>query len=110
MGYDLHVTRARNWTENTGFEISEGEWSDLVRSDPELESDVPLGANAALWKSENGEVRGWFDWYSGTVFTTNPDRDTLGKLLDLAQKLGARVQGDEGELYKTTDDWRSVVS
>ena len=37
-------------------------------------------------------------------------KSTLGKLLEMARQLKARVQGDEGELYKTTDDWRAMDS
>ncbi len=47
---------------------------------------------------------GWFDWADGCVSTKNPDRAILGKLLQLADKLGAVVQGDDGEVYMRCED------
>jgi hypothetical protein len=38
-------------------------------------------------------------WYRGEVYTKNPDDHTLNKLIHIAHKLGARVLGDDGELY-----------
>jgi hypothetical protein len=38
------------------------------------------------------------------VFTKDPDRATLAKMLRLAGRLGAKVQGDDGEFYETPED------
>ena len=48
---------------------------------------------------------GWFDWYQGSIFTTNPDQATVSKLLEFASHFGARVQGDGGELYQNAAEW-----
>lgn len=39
------------------------------------------------------------DWYEGNINTKQPDRALLGKMLDIAAKLGANVQGDDSEVY-----------
>ena len=45
-----------------------------------------------LW-SENGEL-----------WTKNPDDAALERMIALADALGARVRGDEGETYRSPDD------
>jgi hypothetical protein len=105
MGYDLHITRAERWNEPMGEEITASEWSGLVAQDPELVTDEENGPYAAVWEDPEGNVRGWFDWYGGAVFTTNPDQDIVRKLLELAAQLNARVQGDDGEFYEKGEDW-----
>jgi hypothetical protein len=41
----------------------------------------------------------WFDYQEGTVVVKNPDDEILGKMRRIAAALGAKVLGDEGELY-----------
>lgn len=41
----------------------------------------------------------WFNFDRGDVVVKNPDAEILAKMWAIAQKLGARVQGDDGELY-----------
>jgi hypothetical protein len=39
-------------------------------------------------------------WHSqGNVVAKNPDDEILRKMLELAARLSAQVQGDKGELY-----------
>lgn len=40
----------------------------------------------------------------GEAWVANPDRDAIGVLIDLADKLGGRVRGDEFETYRTPDE------
>lgn len=101
MGYDLHITRAEVWTETQGSEIPAEEWLSYVEGDEELTLDPPNGAYSVIWKGE-GEL--WFDWYEGNVYTTNPDRIALEKMLSIAKALNAKVQGDNGEVYNTVED------
>ncbi|HEX8235818.1 MAG TPA: hypothetical protein VF600_07660 [Abditibacteriaceae bacterium] len=112
MGYDLHITRAENWWENEGKEIGENEWLDLVDSDAEhrltgfAEATSPQGETIRYENPLLAEWLGhpklhvvWFDFGRGNVIIKNPDEATLGKMQQLAQKLNAKVQGDEGETY-----------
>lgn len=107
MGYDLHVTRASHWTRTAGSQITEDEWTKVSTADPDLQQDQSNGANAVVWVDAEGQRRGWFDWYDGVVYTTDPDRATVAKLMELATRLGARVQGDSGEFYAAVEDWET---
>ena len=99
MGYDLHITRAANWSENTGAEITPDEWLAVVRLDPELEIDTTQGPYFARWSGESRYPDPWLEWSGGNVHTKNPDSALLRKMVALAARLDAHVQGDEGERY-----------
>ena len=99
MGYDLHTTRATDWTQNLGQEIDSTEWMALVRDDPELTPDPSNGPYSVRWAST------WFDWYEGNVFTTDATRATLAKMLQIAETLAGVVQGDDGEFYESARQW-----
>jgi hypothetical protein len=105
MGYDLHITRACDWTHNIGAKISAEEWLAVVATDPELRPDESYGPYAATWVAARPRQKGWFDWYDGNIYTTNPDRPTVRKMLAIAHALSALVQGDEGEMYENERDW-----
>jgi hypothetical protein len=57
----------------------------------------------AVWTAWPGEGRGngraWMDYHRGRIVVKDPDAALLRKMCAIAEKLGARVQGDEGELY-----------
>ena len=111
MGYDVHITKKAYWFDE-GPDISPSDWSDYVATDSELritggiEAD-PLHGSAFRYVSPllaewNGHPSGnivWFDFREGSVSTVNPDEETMEKLQQIAAKLGARVQGEEGEFY-----------
>jgi hypothetical protein len=104
VGYDLHITRADYWAENEGATITRDEWIALATSDRDL-FPMPENGDAFFAVGERDDPHAWFDWFDGDIFTTNPDRgQTLTKMLDLAERLNARVQGDDGELYAAPDD------
>lgn len=100
MGYDLRITRALDWRDNQGSEISPREWLEIVESDPELLPDNPNGPYSVRYR----ETR-WLDWCQGNVFTTDPDHATVDKMLSIAKRLAAAVQGDEGEFYESATEW-----
>ena len=45
----------------------------------------------------------WLDWFEGDIYTKNPDEPILAKMLGIASSLGAKVQGDDGEVYRSAD-------
>lgn len=100
MGYDLHITRAMDWTDNTGQLIDESEWLELAAADQDLTADPANGPFAVRFRRS-----AWFDWFEGNVFTTDPDRATVQKMLLLAHQLSAIVQGDGGEIYESAQQW-----
>lgn len=116
MGYDLHITRRKDWFEEDGPEISLAEWRDYVAQDPELrldnqaEATTPAGETIryeneglAVWTgtTAGGAPEGgvWFDFRRGNIVVKNPENDAVIKMHAIAQALGGRVQGDEGEDY-----------
>lgn len=115
MGYDLHITRRENWFDDD-TEISIEEWLTVVHNDPELrldgfaEAETPTGEKIRIedeglcvWTAYsrhgvNGNMA-WL-WHSrGNVMAKNPDVEIRQKMWCIADKLGARIQGDEGEWY-----------
>ena len=79
MGYDVHVTRAKHWSSTAGHEISAAEWQEVVTWDPDLNLDKSHGTHAVVWVDNEGTKRGWFDWYDGAVYTTDPDAAAVEK-------------------------------
>jgi hypothetical protein len=100
MGWELHMTRADDWSQSADRPITAEEWLAVVAADPELHIDEANGRYFAVWSHPRSKSDGgWFDWADGQVSTKQPDRPVLKKLLQLADKLGATVQGDDGEVY-----------
>jgi hypothetical protein len=114
VGCDVHITRKQHWSNDEGPGISLEEWTEVVRTDPEMRLDgsaevtTPAGdviryenQGLAVWTAYSG--RGgrtpWFDYRRGRIVVKNPDERMLKKMGDLAQPLSARVEGDEGEIY-----------
>jgi hypothetical protein len=103
MGYDLHITRRVNWFEG-GNDISSEEWLEIVRNDPELKLNPANGPCFVLWNGKSTLQEPWLDWTNGQIQTKNPDDALIDKMVAIARKLGAKVQGDEGEIYKSSRD------
>jgi len=116
VGYDIHITRKENWFDVEGPTISFDDWTALVNSDPEMRLDgfaeaatgagqiVKIkGPSLSVWTaySKNGKDgnQAWLWLGQGNVVTKNPDSEILRKMYVIAQSLGAKVQGDEGEIY-----------
>ncbi len=103
MGYELHITRAPDWAENEDDYIRADEWLTLVEADAELTLDTRNGPHFARWSGLSDHQEPWFDWFEGNIHTKYPDPMMLAKMLEIADKLGAKVQGDDGEMYESED-------
>jgi hypothetical protein len=103
LGYDLHITRAEEWVESEESPITPDEWLAVASNDPDLFA-MPENGETFFAFGERENPHAWFDWFEGNVFTKNPNRATLEKMLQLARNLNARVQGDDGELYESPED------
>ena len=104
MGYDLHISRGTGWSDNSDGEISLEEWNRYVDSDPEIEEDTSVYGHHYLWSGESELESPWLAWESGNIFAKYPDRALLGKMIEIANSLGARVLGDDGEEYRSIND------
>ena len=103
MGYDLHITRKANWSNETGPSISEAEWKSVIYADPELSLDTETKCMMAdgefvfaVWNGRAGAL----GYYGGEITAKNPDRPLIAKMAHLARALNAKVQGDDGEIYR----------
>lgn len=99
VGYDLHITRAKFHFENEDQWITAEEWLRFVKEDPELRLAGYNGDFFALWSGKSEYSDPWFDWFEGNVYTKNPDDAMIGKMVEMAKTLNAKVQGDDGEAY-----------
>ena len=116
MGYDLHITRHGEQPELEDGGISFEEWLGSVQTDPTLKADRPPDGHSpgggviriksepiGIWVSfvpeSQGEVKGWFHFSEGGISSKNPDQEIRRKMRQIADRLRARVQGDEGEYY-----------
>jgi hypothetical protein len=107
MTYHLHITRASDWMNSDEVPITAAEWLKLVRTESDLIQDPAHGPYLVRWSGSTGPVR-WLEWAEGRISTTYPDGALLRKLVAIADRLGAKVQGDGGEVYsgeERVDEW-----
>jgi hypothetical protein len=107
MAYQLHVTRASDWMNSGELPITAAEWLKLIRTDTELVQDPRHGPYFVRWSSPTGRDR-WLEWTDGRINAAYPDEAMLRKLVAIADRLGAKVQGDGGEVYsgdEPVDEW-----
>lgn len=115
MGYDLHITRKDDWSDEHGKTITFDEWMSYVGSDKSMRFDGTAGAelaegavgtredSLATWtESANDSAVMWLD--HGNVTSKNPDAAMRRKMFLIADALGAKLQGDEGETYDSTGE------
>jgi hypothetical protein len=99
MGYDLHITRKEFWSDDEGPKIPLAEWESYVWSDPQIASD-PENPGIKNYLFIYGEKSCPLWWStSGEVCTKNPEPEVVAKLVQIAVALGARVLGDDDEIY-----------
>ncbi|BDU21695.1 hypothetical protein [Dyella sp. GSA-30] len=116
MGYEIHITRKKEWLDNDGPNISLEDWKAYLSSDPDMRLDGYAEATSgngdvlrveheglAVWIAYSGHgVNGNMAWlYPGSagIIAKNPDEEIRQKMFEIAQALGARVLGDDGEEY-----------
>jgi len=123
MAYEIYITKKENWFDSdASMDISIEEWSSFVKNDPEMRldnfSEVGLESGeifrydnpgAAVWinpKAREGEDKIiQFDFLSGNISVSSPGEAVIEKMKHIAFKLGAKVQGEEGELYETMETY-----
>ena len=99
MGYDLHITRAEDWTDSKNFPILPREWLAIIEKDEELKLAHKNGDYFAVWEKHLTNNKSWFDLADGEIYTKNPDDFSIRKMIEIAEKLNAKVQGDDSEVY-----------
>ncbi|MCH5599999.1 hypothetical protein [Niabella ginsengisoli] len=122
MSYDIHITRQESWFDgNDNKRISLDEWKEFLTNDTEMrldnftETTIATGElirverdGLSVWTKYSGNGLdgnfAWFDYNNGNIVCKNPDNEIINKMLDIAERLNAKVQGDEGELYEKNAD------
>jgi hypothetical protein len=99
MGYNLYITRAKWHHRNDGQWITADEWLRYVERDPELRLAGYNGDYFALWSGKSEYPDPWIDWSRGNAYSKSPDDAIIDKMVAIAKELGAKVQGDDGEVY-----------
>jgi len=103
MGYDLHITRRKDWSA-TGNDISADEWLAYVEKDSELSLWPTNGPHVARWNGNGKHADSRLDWFQGNIYTKNPEAALIDKMAQIADALGAQVQGDDGEIHRNGRD------
>lgn len=119
MGYELHITRRKDWSDDAqeDIDISLEEWLAYVGNDSELElvdwfrikvlgskTESQVAPGFCEWILHPLKLRPWFNYSNGDISTKNPNEDTILKMLSISKFFNAKVQGDDGENYKLTSD------
>lgn len=110
MGYEVRILRGGDRSERV--EIPMQEWMAAVDRAGDLtltnvvEASTPSGetvryenAGLAEWSGHPSGVGVPFDFRRGQIVVNRPDEATIARMVLLAAVLGARVQGDDGEVY-----------
>ncbi|MGD0792519.1 MAG: hypothetical protein ABR920_12185 [Terriglobales bacterium] len=72
MGYNLHITRRKNWSEE-GNDISAQEWLTFINNDPEPTLSNENGQYFVRWSGPSKLPDPGFDWHNGVICSKNPD-------------------------------------
>lgn len=101
VGYDLHLTRADDWPDSELTPVGLDEWVVAARASDalvELESEYPPGVPGFLLGDDPVSSPALY-WADGEVVVRGSDQAHVSSLVALATAIGARVVGDDGEVY-----------
>lgn len=130
MGYYVAILRSADTKSTPDKPITREEWLACVKADPEMRV-LPAGPMPSagspnfrvkelgdyVWwtglPDVNDEGVVWFHfWKEGFIDVKNPNAAILHKMFEMANRLDARLQGEEGEEYgdhgvviKAPPDW-----
>ncbi|MCO7557250.1 hypothetical protein [Metapseudomonas otitidis] len=101
-GYDLHITKKDFWADESGPCISREEWSNYVKTDNEIQRDDKNSIDDFLVSLELEKFPIWYNPELCEIYTKDPSENAINKLVKISKILGAKVQGDDGEIYPLT--------
>ena len=102
MGYNIHITRREYYSED-GNAIPLEEWLALAQADAELTLEWNDNEWAEVnWRGVSG-CENLFTYFGGGILTKMPRNECkdaiIDKMVQIAARLGARVLGDDDEIY-----------
>lgn len=102
-GYDVHITHKENWFDENEICINKSDWKQYLDHDSTIQNDLDNGIGNYLVYINKNEYSMWFDYKNCDLGTKNPNAELLGKFIEIAKALNAKVQGDDGEIYITPE-------
>jgi hypothetical protein len=110
MSYDVHIHRADDHVDAAENPIPREDWEAWVTNASDFrfsESDYVMfqyedgvrKERLAVWMEHPEDEEVALYYYDGSVVTGNPDVHTVRRMVNIADDLGARLQGDDGEFY-----------
>jgi hypothetical protein len=114
MSYKLHITRGDNFWDDGPRRIAREEWEQIVAVDPDLKLYDASEADQQdpVYRLEIPDLDNAFyysEFFGGIEVGRGYFEDVVWKVLEIAAKLGAVVQGDEGEFYRLTESGRETT-
>jgi hypothetical protein len=100
MGYELRITRRPEWFQGEQWPIGLDEWLRIVEQDPDLvlqESGLPGYVVWTAWSQGGLHPPMWHS--EGCVVSSAAETQVVCKMHQIAERLGGRVVGDDGEEY-----------
>jgi fructose-1-phosphate kinase PfkB-like protein len=105
MSYSLHITKKTNFTDNSP-EITTEEWEEVINGDTSLciNKDNYIVMNGkkipvVTWKNAYTNDTLAMYLYEGNIEIDHSREHHISKLKEIANKLNAKVQGDDLEVY-----------
>lgn len=98
MGYLVRVLRTKNGKKDS---ITKSELEKLASASIRFHLVPSNSDNIVLVTKQDGKEISWLSLQGGELLTKNPSDDELQVMLDIAERLNARVRGDEFETYRT---------
>ncbi len=113
MSYCLHITRKENWYDDDR-PIAREEWVRVAAADAELEpyEEMQADEDDPVYRLDRPglDVAFSHDEDTGNIdVSCGYFEDVLPKVLEIAARLGAVVQGDDGEYYRMTESGREMT-
>jgi hypothetical protein len=106
LSYDIHITRGRDWSDFSEQEtacISREQWLTLINDDPELSASDRNSDNNCImtdWNPPQGpKDYYWIQWCPTDISARHMGPEHCRKMVQIAHRFGAIVQGDDGEVY-----------
>ena len=108
MSYDLHILRVPESSDNR---ISPHEWLSCIESDPELHQDTSseLPEEWMVARVVGSEEWESLQWSGGSISASYPQQKMVSKMFAIAQRLGAVVMSDDGDIWTMAEDGRILV-
>jgi hypothetical protein len=96
-GYDVHITRKQNWSDDKGPRIERKEWDRYWHHHADVRRDLQNTEDDFIVSIASETFPLWFNPRIGELFTKDPSPEAVEKMKQIAKALKAQAQGDEGE-------------